>query len=852
MIRHLGNPLAHYFRELVDDFVKAVQASAPDPALGVHHEVELIFTRPPLVTLTNVNKIATSRESYILMSVASSEEEGVKIRTTLPMSAVHGLDVKNHQLVEAVDDILWEKKKLISQRTFDEANCMIRHATEQRHVFLDFKKYTSAIRIELVNRVQARARNVVVDFKMKYFLGSGAQTKNSMLYVLNYPKYKPGVTLEFEILPRAEDTGTLTPEALLDELMLLGNALFMAPADSVFLIPAPKPPVATHMLKKQNIPLLELTDLYLTGKTDGVFAFALLRGNDVFCFFSHLGYAIRYPATRSFDEPVYLFGEAVKSEESKRLTLYLIKLIHPERESRLDEREFVAKHLCGACERVDFQVKTYEGPFASVSELTDALTRMVRAQPEGVVLFYSRGPHADTDLKIKHDNTVDQAVNVIYRYMASEPVIFGDNNTFVEVKRFSNDKGFPREFASGKLVLSDDVRYLNNVYCLEFTNTHRNVGLRSLVVPVKFIAEFSHDDRLLRPRLAKTMRYFYAPAYYGNQHNIVVEHLKDQNLKIDDIFSEDRLAEAGQQIALHDAHRLNPGTVYFTRKRVRGPLGILSNYVKTLLISLYCSKTFFDNSNKRKVLAVDFGNGADLEKYFYGEIALLVATDPDPRAIESGRERYNTLNSGNKSRYYKFDYIQETIRSENFARRVREVFYFGKFDIVDWQFAIHYSFHKRHFATVMRNLSELTASGCKVLITTVDGDYLSSLTEKRVFVINRDLSETENFISFEKLDQDQVLVYNPSTMAQPMVEYIVRKQALTRVFSEHGFQLIDHVDFHTVIRRNTSFVEGVSQMESRASTKNFFELNRVALRNCRGTDVEELLKYYVVYVFSKR
>lgn len=852
MIKHIGNPLSHYFRELVDDFVKAVNAAPPDPSVGVHHEVELIFTRPPLVTLTNLCKIATLQESYILLSVASSEEEGVKIRTTLPMSAVHGLDVKNNQIVEAVNDILWEKKTLVSQRVFEEANCMVRHATEQRHVFLDYKKYTAAIRIELVNRVQARVRHIVVDFKMKYFLGSGAQTKNSMLYVLNYPKYKPNVTLEFEVLPRADESATLTPAAILDELMLLGNALFMAPAASVFLIPAPKEPVATHMLKKQNIPSLELEDLYLTGKTDGVSAFVLIRDKDVFCFFSHLGYAIRYPAARAFEEPVYMFGEAVKSEESKRVTLYLIKLMHPERESRLDERDFVAKHLCGACERVDFQVKQYEGPFASISELTDALSRMVRAQPEGVVLFYSRGPRSELDLKVKHDNTVDQAVNVIYRYMASEPVIFGDHNTFVEIKRFSNDKGFPRDFASGKLVLGDSVRYLNNVYCLEFLNTHRNVGLRSLVVPVKFVAEFSHDDRMLRPRLAKTMRYFYTPSYYGNQYSVVMEHLKDQNLKVDDIFNEDKLADAGQQVALHDAHRLNPGTVYFTQKRVRGPLGILSNYVKTLLISLYCSKTFFDNPNKRKVLAVDFGNGADLEKYFYGEIALLVATDPDPRAIESGRERYNTLNSGNKSKYYKFDYIQETIRSENFVRRVREVFYFGRFDIVDWQFAIHYSFHKRHFATIMRNLSELTASGCKVLITTVDGDYLSSLSDKRTFVINRDLSDTENFISFEKLDQDQVLVYNPTTMAQPMIEYIVRKQALVRVFSEYGFQLIDHIDFYTVIRRNIVFIDGVSQMESRTSTKNFFELNRLALRNCRGTDVEELLKYYVVYVFSKR
>ncbi|AYO87550.1 TPA_asm: MC090R [Molluscum contagiosum virus] len=829
-------------------------ASAPAPAADttsdVHHEVELIFVRPPLVTLSHLLGIATRQESYVLFSLTSLEREGVKLRTRLPLARVHGLDMKNNQLVEAIDSILWEKKTRVAQRDFPEAHCLLRHSTEEQYVFLDFRNFNSAIRLELVNHVQARVRNIVVDFKLKYFLGSGAQTRNSLLAVLNYPKFRPSVTLEFEVLLR--DPAAFSPRELLRELLVLGNLLFMAPAEHVFLMPAPKEPLTTHMLKKQDLLTLELRDLYVTGKTDGVPTFVHVAGASVYCFFSHLGYAIRYPARVTLPAPVALFGEAVRDAQSKQLTVYLIKLMAPALEDRLEEREFVLRRLQGLCERVAFQAKQYEGPFATSSELTDALAQMLAAQPEGVVLFYARGSRSGADLKLKRDNTVDQAVNVIYRYMSSEPVIFGDGVTFLEFKRFSNDKGFPKEFGTGRLVLAEGARYLNNIYCLEFADTHSGVGLRKVVVPVKFVGEFSHDGRLLRPRLAKTMLYLSNANYYGNQASVVLEHLQDQRLRVGDVFREDKLADAGKAAAVADAHRLNPDTAYFTKRRVRGPLGVLSNYVKTLLISLYCSKTFFDNPNKRKVLAVDFGNGADLEKYFYGEIALLIATDPDARAIECGRERYNKLNSGNKSKYYKFDYIQETIRSESFVASVREVFYFGKFDIVDWQFAIHYSFHPRHYATVMRNLAELTASGCRVLITTVDGDFLATLTRKRSFVIHRDLPEPENYISFEKLDSEHVLVYNPSTMAKPMVEYIVRKQALVRVFGEYGFVLVDHVDFHTVVHRSRAFIDGVAQMESRTSTKNFFELNRAALQSCRGLDVEELLQYYVVYVFAKR
>jgi len=135
------------------------------------------------------------------------------------------------------------------------------------------------------------------------------------------------------------------------------------------------------------------------------------------------------------------------------------------------------------------------------------------------------------------------------------------------------------------------------------------------------------------------------------------------------------------------------------------------NFVKSNLIYTYCNKLYQSNT-QQSVLDIAFGRGADISKYYYTNVAFLVAIDIDADAFKSPVDgaisRYNKLKKS-KPDFPKMYFIQANAGAlftydaqlnalsgmdETNKRMLRQFFpddgHISLFDRISCQFAMHY------------------------------------------------------------------------------------------------------------------------------------------------------------------
>ncbi|CAJ1638145.1 m-RNA capping enzyme large subunit [Salmon gill poxvirus] len=842
---------------------------------------ELEFTQfdPSLLSLSKMfsnPNIKTLTDSYLeyILNKTSDEGNNIKIRIRIDFAVVGGLELNNKQLLDYVEHGCWESKETKDIWLSPDEFGRITSATEKQGTYINKVIQSGKINMIFVNRARVKFSDFVVDFKLKRKLGNCRQGNISNLYKsVNNAMYPPNPSLEIEHTGQFKkpwkDVKLEFTKVIswiighpIEEILTTTTPLFKIIPTSV-ITPA-------YLMNS-----IDPTQHKLTPKINGVGVMFKIDKKHVLVQ-QVLGPKVisiwRYKHLLTVTEDIYGSGEFIfDSDHSKCIYPYMI-LGHDVSTYKWEVQDCANLPY----DHVLIKSKQWTGPFNDITDMLTAIYEMTVSkhsyETDGLILSSSYR-HGKCDYKIKATSDIDIVGKVRFTYAGkSDPRQMATDGMILTVDYMSkNATNELVKINDNRIKLSPEFDYLNDIFCVKTTRVDPQlVKLSHAVVPIGFICEYDVRTKEIMIRLTKSSTHLWTK-YLGNnwttiqtiQHSVPIladlkllskwikspearDHTVLQDVKINGTKSMNEMDDG------LDPDRLNPKTTYFKENRIRSPLGYISNFVKSLLISLYASKMFYSNSKKARVCSIDFGNGADLTKYFYAGIQELIATDPDSAAIDTAHDRYMKLNKNEKSNYYRFNYLKTSIRNENFVSVIRTVTDQLNFDVIDWQFAAHFSWNHKHIQNIMHSLCEITKPGGRVLITTMNGKGLESILDKDdsvTFKIHP--IEPTGYTTITKTSPTTFSVLTPLTTTTAMTEYIIDPDQMIKTFYDYGFVLLDQGRFDEVFNINVPFFKAGSLLETRPSTASFFAQQRGVVHDIKNTQLDQLLKYYIYMVFQR-
>lgn len=139
-----------------------------------------------------------------------------------------------------------------------------------------------------------------------------------------------------------------------------------------------------------------------------------------------------------------------------------------------------------------------------------------------------------------------------------------------------------------------------------------------------------------------------------------------------------------------------------------------SNWVKTILIDKY-------GKEKDKVLEIAVGKGADIGKWNYKKISLLVGVDISKESLKEANLRYEKKYKDIFPAYF----FHLDAFKENLYKIIRENIDIDYFDIISCQFALDYAFESEDkLKTLFYNISSNLKSGGYFISTLSDAEMI--------------------------------------------------------------------------------------------------------------------------------
>lgn len=398
-------------------------------------------------------------------------------------------------------------------------------------------------------------------------------------------------------------------------------------------------------------------------------------------------------------------------------------------------------------------------------------------------------------------------------------------------------------------------------------------------------SELPHQYRwtILRTRWDKTESVNNFRKKYGNYKTVATStwNTIKQKVTINDLYN----------LSLPDKYLVNKNNLinrlgnyvvksnkYFQKTSSLGiPFKKFTNWVKSNLIYTYCSSY----NDKKTILDIGFGRGADISKYFYAKIKELVAIDFDYDALystyDSAMKRYNKTK--HMPGFPKMNFIQAdcgsllTLEEQkkailNYPKESSKIFnkvlLNKKFDCIVSNLAIHYMFkNDNSLKNLVTNINKHLNMNGYVVLTLFDGDLVMNMLNGNNIYTSYRMDEDGKKVKYYEIikkfngnklenktgnaiDVHMSWIFEEN---QYQEEYLISPKFMIDSMKKANLKLVETDTFQNIYMINRPYFKDVIQYESDARNKKVYEDFGLIYKNDNIED-RKWMFLYRYYIFK--
>lgn len=428
-----------------------------------------------------------------------------------------------------------------------------------------------------------------------------------------------------------------------------------------------------------------------------------------------------------------------------------------------------------------------------------------------------------------------------------KPVLFGEDYGVSQAYIYLDGEGIARSIDGKPLMDKTVIEYYYNLES-EFPNSYRWVPMKTRWDKTESVIKYGRRYGNAQRTANAVWRSITNPILMSDFNNLssdteYTKYYKIFQSKID--FSVIKMEK-----------REN---VYFQKKsNLVKEMSNFHNWIKSNLLYTYMTYKYNDNV-QCKVLDLGCGRGADIPKYYYTEVEMVVGVDPDYDAIidssDGATARYNAIKRGkdrfppmsfvhaNSGIYLQYDeQIKSLGKMNQEMKKTFERFFTWDnkrtiFDRVNCQFVIHYLLSDEStWNNYCENINMYLRDGGYFVFTTFDGnkvkqklanqsnyiEYYNDNGEKKIlFDIVKKYNDNSTSPFSNAIDVHMGWIFDEGVY---QTEYLVYPEFIINSLKEKcSMELVETCTFEEIFNDNMEFIKLSSEIEKDYRRIKFFQ-----------------------------